>query len=41
MKLYEEILLLQNYSKKLNYVIENVVGFYKPLIVPQEVKGHL
>ena len=39
MKLYEEILLLQGYFKG-TWVIENVVGWYKPLIIPQEVGSH-
>jgi len=39
MKLYEEILLLQYYYKG-KYVVENVVSFYKPLILPQELQRH-
>lgn len=39
MKLYEEILLLQHYFKG-KYVVENVVGYYKPLISPQEIAKH-
>jgi len=39
MKLYEEILLLKNYFKG-KYCIENVVGFYKPLVRPQEFGMH-
>ena len=39
MKLYEEILLLQHYFKG-KYVVENVIGFYKPLIAPQELEKH-
>ncbi len=39
MKLYEEILLLQGYFKG-KYVIENVISWYKPLIVPQEINKH-
>jgi len=39
MKLYEEILLLQGYFKG-KYVVENVVGWYKPLIKPFEVARH-
>ena len=39
MKLYEEILLLQHYFKG-KYVVENVVSFYKPLIIPQELQRH-
>ena len=39
MKLYQEILFLQNYCKA-KWVVENVIGFYKPLIPPQEVSKH-
>ena len=40
MKLYQEILLLQNYTRKTKFVVENVIGFYKPLIEPQEISKH-
>jgi DNA (cytosine-5)-methyltransferase 1 len=41
MKLYEEIILLREYVKfPQKYVIENVVSYYKPLILPQEVAKH-
>lgn len=39
MKLYEEILLMDGYFKG-KYVIENVISWYKPLIVPQEINKH-
>ena len=39
MKLYEEILLLQGYYNG-KYCIENVIGWYKPLISPQEIQRH-
>ena len=39
MKLYEEILLLKHYFKG-NYVVENVIAFYEPLIKPQELQRH-
>lgn len=39
MKLYEEILLLQYYFKG-NYVVENVISFYKPLIEPIILQRH-
>ena len=39
MKLYEEILFLQNFCK-CKWVVENVVGYYKPLIEPQEIGKH-
>ena len=44
MKLYEEIILMQHMTKlgffKGSYVIENVIGYYKPLIQPQEISLH-
>ena len=39
MKLYEEILLLQNYFKG-RWVVENTRSFYDPLIKPQYVGSH-
>jgi len=39
MKLYQEIILLQHYFKGL-FVIENVKGYYKPLILPKEIGRH-
>lgn len=39
MKLYEEIIFLNNYFEG-KYVVENVIGFYKPLIIPQEIQRH-
>lgn len=39
MKLYEEILLLQGYFNG-KYVVENVIGWYQPLIKPQEIGSH-
>jgi len=39
MKLYEEILFLQGYFKG-KWVVENVIGWYNPLIKPQEVGKH-
>jgi DNA (cytosine-5)-methyltransferase 1 len=41
MKLYEEIIFLQHYYKG-NWAIENVIPFYKPLILPTaELDRHL
>ncbi len=42
MKLYEEILFLQQYTKNTNikYVVENVKGWYKPLVEPQNMGRH-
>jgi len=39
MKLYEEIIFLQYYFKG-NYVVENVIGYYPPLVKPQEMANH-
>ena len=39
MKLYEEIILLQNWFKG-KYVVENVISYYEPLIKPQESGRH-
>ena len=39
MKLYEEILFLQGYFEG-DYVVENVNGWYEPLIEPQERQRH-
>src|SRR3990167_4888435 len=39
MKLYEEIILLQTHAKCL-WVVENVNGYYEPLIKPQECGRH-
>ena len=40
MKLYEEILFLDNYFNG-KYVVENVIPFYKPLIQAKERNRHL
>jgi len=40
MKLYQEILLLQNYAK-CNWVIENVIPYYEPLIPAKKLGRHL
>ena len=39
MKLYEEILLVKCYFKG-KFCIENVIGFYEPLIKPHELANH-
>lgn len=39
MKLYQEIIILQHFFKG-KFVVENVMGYYKPLIVPQENGRH-
>tara|TARA_R110002167_G_scaffold131787_1_gene315723 strand:+ start:39 stop:662 length:624 start_codon:yes stop_codon:yes gene_type:complete len=40
MKLYEEIIFLQHFSK-CKYVVENVIPYYKPLIAPRRIGRHL
>lgn len=39
MKLYEEIILLKHFFKG-DWVVENVISYYKPLIPPQELSRH-
>ena len=39
MKLYEEIIFLDNWFDGL-YCVENVIGYYDPLIKPQEIGRH-
>jgi len=39
MGLYQEVILLENYYKG-RWVVENVKGYYKPLIIPQVVHRH-
>ena len=39
MKLYEEILFMK-YHYKCSYVIENVIGYYEPLLPPVEINHH-
>ena len=39
MKLYEEIIFLKHYFKG-KFVVENVIGFYEPLIKPFKVGNH-
>lgn len=39
MKLYEEIIFLQNFCKG-KYIVENVKSYYDPLIKPQESERH-
>ena len=41
MKLYEEILFLQNYYKHGKFVVENVIPFYEPLIAAKKIGRHL
>lgn len=39
MKLYQEIIFLSNFYKG-KYVVENVIGYYEPLVKPQEIARH-
>ena len=39
MNLYEEIIFLQHYFKG-KWCVENVIGYYEPLIKPQKISGH-
>ena len=39
MKLYEEIILLKHFFKG-NYVVENVISYYEPLIKPYIFRSH-
>lgn len=39
MKLYEEVIFLQYYFKG-SWVVENVIGYYEPLILPYVYKRH-
>jgi DNA (cytosine-5)-methyltransferase 1 len=39
MKLYQEIIFLQNFYKGL-YCVENVISYYEPLVKPQKVGRH-
>ncbi len=39
MKLYQEILFLKHYCK-CDWVVENVVSYYKPLITPFKIASH-
>ena len=39
MRLYQEIILLQNWFKG-RWVVENVISYYEPLIIPQESGRH-
>lgn len=40
MKLYQEIIFLQQWGRKLKWVVENVVGYYKPLIEAKKIGRH-
>jgi DNA (cytosine-5)-methyltransferase 1 len=41
LKLYEEILFLQNYYKTGKFVVENVIAYYEPLIAARKIGRHL
>src|SRR3990167_4958205 len=40
-KLYQEIIFLQHYGKKIKWIVENVNPYYEPLINAQKVGRHL
>jgi len=40
MSLYQEILFLQQWGRKLKWVVENVVGYYKPLVEAKKIGRH-
>ena len=39
MKLYEEIIFLQHIFKG-KFCVENVIGYYEPLVMPQKIQRH-
>ena len=39
MSLYQEVILLEHFFKG-KYCVENVVGYYNPLVTPQKVNRH-
>lgn len=42
MKLYEEIILLQHHARKeVKWVVENVIPYYKPLIIGKNLHRHM
>ena len=41
MNLYQEILFLKQWGRKLKWVVENVVGYYKPLVEAKKIGRHL
>jgi DNA (cytosine-5)-methyltransferase 1 len=41
MRLYQEILFLQYYCKKIKWAVENVIPYYEPLIKGQKCGRHL
>lgn len=40
MKLWQEIIFLQGYARRKLWVVENVIGYYKPLIPAQTLGTH-
>ena len=40
MNLYQEILFLKQWGRKLKWVVENVVGYYKPLVEAKKIGRH-
>ena len=41
MQLYQEIIFLRQWGKNIKWVVENVVGYYKPLIEAKKIGRHL
>jgi DNA (cytosine-5)-methyltransferase 1 len=41
MSLYEEIIFLNAWGKNIKWVVENVVGYYKPLVNAKNIGRHL
>lgn len=40
MKLWQEIIFLSGYARRSLWVVENVIGYYEPLIKPQTIASH-
>lgn len=40
MRLYQEILFLKHYARHTKWVVENVIGYYQPLIAPLVLAEH-
>ena len=40
MRLYQEIIFLNQWGRKIKWVVENVVGYYKPLIEAKKIGRH-
>lgn len=40
MKLWQEIIFLSGYARRQLWVVENVIGYYDPLVKPQVIASH-